>query len=434
MISLSIILLYPFVEPGIIRSSATFIATDFVFPSINIFILLIMVGFSTIASLKSCLKINKANIGKYLMFGVLFLIISAINNIIRIQNFKAFLFACLFFVPSFLLAVLLNNYVSPREYNNLWRTFVYIFIIFLAFLLFYYLIKWRTYMVDPMLGFHRLQSPGASSVTLAYTCVLFSTLFLYIENNINSLVWIASLILILIIVVLSGSRLAFWLFIPTLLIILFGGIKKSIYLKSTISIGAVILLALVMPNLQNSLPRFFTWSDDARANMREEGLESWRKENLAGKLLGVGSAMHYPIQRWLSMGGTIEDSTKLESYGIVTQPHNTFIYLLVEYGLIGSILFLFPVLLAIYNLVVNFKILPISLAFKLLYSLILFIICNMFDSMLIACPGHSVFWWFYLFFIIDRSTTKFIFIDNSNRLKEGRNHHKKWKSLAGTHR
>jgi len=164
-------------------------------------------------------------------------------------------------------------------------------------------------MVDPMLGFHRLQSPGASSVTLAYTCVLFSTLFLYIENNINSLVWIASLILILIIVVLSGSRLAFWLFIPTLLIILFGGIKKSIYLKSTISIGAVILLALVMPNLQNSLPRFFTWSDDARANMREEGLESWRKENLAGKLLGVGSAMHYPIQRWLSMGGTIEDST-----------------------------------------------------------------------------------------------------------------------------
>lgn len=423
MISISVILLYPFVEPGIIRSFATVIGTDYVVPSINIFILLIIIGLVAIAILKSCLTVNKANIAKYVISSMLFLIISASNNIIRIQNLKAFLFACLFILPSFFMSVLLNNYLSPREYSNLWRTFIYIFTGFLAFLLFYYFMNWRSYPIDPMLGFHRLQSPGASSVTLAYTCVLFFTLFFFLEKDINRFVWITSLILNLIIVCLSGSRLAFWLSIPTLIIILISGVKKSIYLKSTIFIGAVIILALIMPNLENRLPRLFTFSDDARMNMRDQGLESWRKESLSDKLFGAGSATKYPIQLWLSMGGTIENSMTLNAYDVIAQPHNTFIYLLVEYGIIGSILFLFPLILAIYNLAVNFKTLPISLAFKLFYSLMLFVICNMFDAMLLANPGHAMFWWFYLFFIIDFSSARFNSRDKSNQLKDSRNYH-----------
>lgn len=392
-----VIFVIPFLDINIIRKLLKIQIGNVVFDS-SITMVLILSVLLFIFSLNRSLIIRNSNYTRIFIAKILLEIVLILGYILSYQyNY--------YFVPVFLSIVL------PINCALLWLFFTKLYIldvsritsigityfsIFCIIVVIYNLIFFG-FGVDTA----RLLSPGGGPVIFGYTIALVFALYCAIKKSSGKKVGYFIPAILIITSLLSGSRGSIWTII---IIVSFYFIKSrsiSIIKKITI-INIVIIFALLLNEFMYLFPRITMFTDNSRLNTLINGIRIFFTSNFIEFFLGRGLTTVFPYQEWLinktnSSLFSFYNLVLIDNIYILVQPHNTYLYLLLECGLIGLSIYIY-ILIQLYNGVKTHT------YYKIVFFV--FVILNIFDSVLLIEPVVSTFWLIILMIINEISKKK----------------------------
>jgi len=217
-------------------------------------------------------------------------------------------------------------------------------------------------------------------------------LLLFYKDKIAGFKFIAVSSIMIIASIFTGSRGSMWPITFLLMIYLLED-------KRRISIVGLLLLIISslyvgpLEFLKSYVPRFFNLLDNSRFSTLQNAIEIYSKQSFFHIFFGTGLGMFFPYQKWYLYRTPGINYFLYDGLTLLVRPHNSFIYLLLEAGMIGVILFFYP----IYKAVIIFPrlnyIKNIKYAF---FTIILITLLNLFDSVFITAPGSAALWWLIL--------------------------------------
>ena len=244
----------------------------------------------------------------------------------------------------------------------------------------------------------RLISLGGGPVILGYTIALMMCYLLIIRHNISQMRAFITISILFCGAILTGSRGAIWPIIFLIFLYAITNKTANVQILSTILLIILIIIANPISFLSKMVPRIMNLSDEARIQTVVNSLRVFNSEPIINKFFGTGLSKCFPYQIWLY---NWEDVMNLLSYNtflynghvLLVQPHNSYIYILLEAGLIGLAIFLTIFIRA-------FKIVKSQSCNNKKYKylmLLLILFLNCFDSVFIMQPGSAGLWWLLLF-------------------------------------
>lgn len=248
----------------------------------------------------------------------------------------------------------------------------------------------------------RLLSPGGGPVILGYTIVLVLTYMLSIRDNISIPKFYVYISVLIIGSLFTGSRGSIW---TILLIILFYFLVKNknklFFIINLFILGFSFLAFKPINHITSFVPRIMNLDGGSRTVTLYNSLELFAKQPISNILFGTGISGFFPYTNWLTNHGTVENNTFIYNGKILlVQPHNTYLYLLIETGLIGLLIFVIIFIMFFVNLEDGKN--------KFYHYLVVFsaLLLNNFDAIFLVQPSASSLWWLILFFVLDNSYTQ----------------------------
>lgn len=295
-------------------------------------------------------------------------------------------------------AISFRNYIINKGLNIVkvvkgvffWYSFYCIFAILIN------VVRYNLYL-DPNT---RLSTPGGGAVIFGYTlAVLLSLLPLY-KKYIRAPAYLTLNTIFLLTIFGTGSRGALW--ISFLIIIASSIFQKGTSLRFKVFAACSTMLTLLILTLFNFWefllqrnPRLFETSDYSRETSSLGVWLTYFGYDTYHKFFGSGLGLTFPYQEWLidvTRGVQDEESKLFETDGgsMLVQPHNSYYYFLLESGVVGLGLLLYPFVRGIKD---AFK---SSDKLYLIY-IFTFMFVNCFDSVLIVQPGAAGILWLMFF-------------------------------------
>lgn len=399
--------------------------------------LVIMILFSSVVFVEPVRKIFKPTIGMSYVtsFGTFLLILSLVLLFFTpVHLLKSKKRALGYFLPIFLFSVLTISHnlyfktdfvtgysvtvltplfvafflilmIDKNEVNEVLFKITKLFSIYLIINIIYWALFLRT-KLDPSSGlsFARMGGTLAPTVLLGYTILLiFPLIFVFFKNSYKKFM-IPVIILFVVAAFLTGSRGALWFILLELIIFLL----LTKYKNKTLTIFSIILLAFVglslLLNKGIGFDRFFMLEHSSRTESWATGLYYWTNLDFIKQLLGTGFGTVYPYQEWVSNGSNVwYNYFYLNGRFSIVHPHNSYVWVLAELGVIGLLLFIQPIIRA--GILIIRKCLTIGFSVDDLPFLLVFlnfILVNMLSSALIHTPSVALLWWFLLFLLIEK--------------------------------
>lgn len=244
----------------------------------------------------------------------------------------------------------------------------------------------------------RLITPGGGPVILGYTIVVVaSILFVINERKTHSVLLYGQFLILFLVSLATGSRGSMWPM--SLLIILYVIYNKQLHVKIVMTLFLISFILVINPFafLMENIPRFGLITSSSRINTINDALIFFSGQSLGTILLGFGVGNFFPYQKWQILFDQYTSNVfYYEGYLLLVQPHNAFIYMLLEGGIIG--LLLFTGILAVCIKKCLSKHLPL---FKsgAIPILLLCVMCFS-DSLLIIHPGPCAQLWFIVLLLV----------------------------------
>lgn len=247
----------------------------------------------------------------------------------------------------------------------------------------------------------RLISPGGGPVIFGYTIVIVMSYLLYYKKYLSKQYNNIIITILLIGGVLTGSRGAIW---PILILTLIYLISYKDLRKTVIAFTLLVSVFIVfnpIDFLGDIIPRILNFSLGGRGNTTINAINVFKEQSLLLMLFGVGLSACFPYQLWSisksSVSNIISYNTFLyNSQVLLVQPHNTYIYLLIETGILGLTLFL---LIIVFSIKIIKQQNIIGKCYKYITVILIFGL-NYLDSVFMIEPGSAGLWWVLLFFVI----------------------------------
>lgn len=244
----------------------------------------------------------------------------------------------------------------------------------------------------------RLISPGGGPVILGYTIAIMLALLLFYQSEFKNGRFVFSFAVMVITSFLTGSRGSMW---PVVFLVILFLVDRRIIIR----VGLVmILIGIFFINplefLREKLPRFFNLLDVSRLTTASSIFEIFSFQLLFEMFFGKGLGTFFPYQEWLlaRMGsyGYVPNVFAYHSFSLLVQPHNSYIYLLIETGIIGTVLFCYPIFHSIKCALIEFSGKQSATYKYKVLAVILIAVLNLFDAVFIVAPGSATLWWFVL--------------------------------------
>ena len=340
------------------------------------------------------------------------LIFIILNNLLIKQN-SPFLGYMLFFLLSSI--VFMHASLNQCEKKFIINKLFIIFVLYASINLLYWLfVLNRKFNPSTGVMFYRLGGSLAHAVHLGPILIIFLLLYISIFRKRNKLTTLIDIVLFsffFFLIIISGSRLGLYLFF-ILIIIIFFDKNKSIGKLKNIAISFLTILILVyFISLKLNL-RYVNidLTKEERLNTWISSIKSFRNYNLFDNIIGRGWGNYYKYWEWLESGGATWGGQNLffdRGRLLLVSPHNSFIWILAEGGLIPFIL---SFIIIIYPI---FKIATLRYFNEKKYLLFLtaaVFLSYMFDDVLIVAPGTALF----------SLSISYLSIDEANRLSVDR--------------
>ena len=239
----------------------------------------------------------------------------------------------------------------------------------------------------------RLTALAGGSVIYGYTIAVYFALVITNRDVFSYSQTLFLKLLFTFIVVLTGSRGGVW---PIILLWIFDFVRRDFSYKRLLC-SLLILLIFVIINpvdyVYEYMPRLFIYTDSSRIASNDSAIQALLSFDSIDLLLGRGPGNFFPYQAWVNrnvdIGSSMGNSNVFYFNGLalLVQPHNSFLYYLLELGSIGLML-----ILAIIskNVIHRFPSKRFIDAFVLVGTVV---VVNLFDSILIVEPGISFVMW-----------------------------------------
>lgn len=324
---------------------------------------------------------------------IFFTLIRAIS--IGFEKVLPFLFIL---IPPIVVALFLQLLIKNKI---LFKTLT-IFLKFFSFYLIINIIVWAAFLVPKLgtvsgLSFPRMGGTLAPTVLLGYTISMLFPLILRLYGRKSlSKKTVFLILLYLFASFFTGSRGSLWLILLTLGLWI---IKKGDNIKFILVIIPILIISIMFIISNFEVERFLMFGDSSRTESWRVGIDYWQSSSLFNKFFGSGLGNIYPHQEWLLNGSQTWNNTFIlgNQYSIV-HPHNAFVWILVEAGLIGLILFFWPLWEIIVLIIISLlNEMEIKNNEEILLTITIFLLATILSSGIIHTPNVAVIWWFILF-------------------------------------
>lgn len=251
----------------------------------------------------------------------------------------------------------------------------------------------------------RIISVGGGPVVLGYTVALVFSAWLLFREQITSKWYWSVTVCCLLVTLATGSRGGMW---PVLLLLFIGFMCRRGKLSANRSIVTLIFAFLIMGlfDFQTIFPRLFLFGNNSRVSAIVGNLGAYQTFSFLEQLLGKGIGMFYPYQLWLldNSLACFHDYNRFFYNGVslLVQPHNTYVYVLMETGLLGFASFILLLKRAVFGKrMVQRK---TKLGHKMFVITFFFLLSA--ETTLFVELGSASLWWFILI-LIGSSEDKF---------------------------
>lgn len=242
-----------------------------------------------------------------------------------------------------------------------------------------------------------LYAPGGQ-VVLGYTIVILASLVFLAKEECGSFWWYkVTSVLLMVCCVLTQSRVATWATLTIGVLCLIP--RRRADLALLFVLGAIILVFALDPFgiIFNYSERLYS-IDSGRFNTWDGVLSCFSESNAMQKSLGYGLGNVFPVLDWQTGlqdqsiirgdGDGSWNSFFFNGHSLLVEPHNAFLWLLLETGLVGVVAFAFIVLFIGTRSIKHRN--HYALAGFLVAAA--FTVVNLFDA-IIFCNAISASWW-----------------------------------------
>ena len=397
----ALIFIIPYMEIGIMND-LSYKKNGLYLPFIEI--VMIVLGF--VFLFYYLFSINKNPIGKIKMKELKILLIHKVI-------FDMFLLARIMFSENLLMAIFQLSYITvpfyfalialliiiKRNINivNIMKIGIFYFTLYCLVAYIYNIFVLKIDLFSTISS--RLVTPGGGPVILGYTIVIIISLIFIIRDKQQSIKYYLQLSILIFVSFATGSRGSMW---PVSLLVLIFILQNRNIKKKIIIINMLLILVIIIRPINliiEYVPRFGMniSSDSARVYTALNSLIIFSQESIDKILLGFGVGQFFPYQQWqILFNPYISNIFYYKGYPLLVQPHNTYIYLLLESGLLGLILFMNIIIYCIR--ICLKKQLPI-LRNGIISILLLLLLC-FFDSLLVIHPASSSQLWFIILLVV----------------------------------
>ena len=399
---LSLLVLVPYLEDSTVNSTLTLrIGTTAYLRPVNVYmgvviLLLLLRKLITIRSFQGRVSIRTA-----LFVG--FILLTMASSFLQSDNFEASFCTWIWFVEPIIYALLAAGYAKEirMDRDNIFKYMCYFFAV-------YCILKLYGYVTN--IGFNsglRMRATGGGAVIFGYTIVIMFALLVSQRNKVKPSAFYAILVIYTLTAIATGSRGAIWpiVFLWATIIILDNWSTKKLLSLVLLAFLMVILIIVDVPALiggsSANIARIISFEDISRAQTTTNSMIAFFRQPLYKIIFGAGLGNFYPYQYWsLLVQARAHNTFTVDGLQLLVQPHNSYIYMLIENGLIGLI-FLIAVMVKVWKKV---KISGQSNYRYLLMIILAIAFVNFFDSIFLIQPGVAGDIWIILLLLFDMAS------------------------------
>lgn len=242
---------------------------------------------------------------------------------------------------------------------------------------------------------------GSGGLLFSYTVTIVFGLLILRKDNISFAFRNVMAAILILFTILSGSRGAIIFILIEIIIYIFTnkGIIESIVIGSIVFV--YMLVGEPIKYIYAIAPRLMNLTDNMRTQTIRSALKVVIEQDVITNLFGNGLGQFFPYQNWLSstnsLFGTVYFKNYVEVKGNVflVQPHNTYVHLLLEVGVIGLVIFC-SILICFIRILINKQ------NCSRIKCLLFVLICayNFLDSVFSMAPGIASIWWIIVLIIV----------------------------------
>lgn len=287
-----------------------------------------------------------------------------------------------------------SNLTLVLKYSIVWFT------LYLSVVVVYYIFVHHLFLDQTV----RMNPRGGGAVIFGYTIALFFILAVIYKNEFKIVPYYLILVILTIGSLGTASRGSVWL------VVLFW-IANFIFKK--LNRNRIIIFIFLVPifvylctldfsSLETTtftgFARLFNIHSFRRMTSTTNVLDVFGEMPFIRKIFGMGPGGFFPYQEWTMSIDDVENNMfNYMGYSILVQPHNSFLYILMEYGLIG---FANLVLIFIGGIKRVFSDKSPRWIYKLIFVGSI-IVLNCLDSVFFVQPGTAFTFWFLLLLVLD---------------------------------
>ena len=396
---LSLLILVPYLEDSTVNSALTIrIGTAAYLRPVNIYMAVVIAILLLRKSLFSRYHSGRVTVRTISFVGLVLL--TMVSSLLQCSEFKASLCTWIWFAEPIVYALLASGYAKETHLNRsrILANMCYFFAVYCVLKLYGYLRN---------IGFGsglRMRATGGGAVIFGYTIVIMFAVLVSQRKQIRPAVFYSILIVYSITAVATGSRGAIWpiVFLWVTIVLLDNLSTKKMLSLILLACLMIVLIVIDVPALiggsSANIARIISFEDLSRVQTTENALAVYIKQPLYRILFGAGLGNFFPYQYWsLLVQSRARNTFSVDGLQLLVQPHNSYIYMLVENGLIG-LFFLIAVIVRVLKRIGNAE----QSNYRYLLMIVLAIVfVNFFDSILFVQPGVAGNVWFILFLLYD---------------------------------
>lgn len=238
----------------------------------------------------------------------------------------------------------------------------------------------------------RLLSVGGGPVILGYTVALAVALWLVFQNRNEKALNITVIVLMMVISLSTGSRGSMW---PLLVVLFFFFASRKGHISSwkLFVVFSVISIVYFFFDLSLIFPRLFDFTEGGRISTITNNLKAFGTFDFVEALFGKGIGCFFPIQRWNTSTNYLSfynyNHFLYEGIAVLVQPHNSFIFTLMEGGLVGLVIYVTVIINTLKSAIKTASI-------ERRLFVIVTVVVLMIESTFYTSMGSASLWWIIL--------------------------------------
>lgn len=384
------ICILPYLETGVVRTLLSYKSATVYWRSITSFLL---IGFFLCMMPRK--KISNIFVSKKTIICIFFFAFIFIRSLLVVNSVSLAIFnqIVMFVVPIVFSEMCIRAWKKINAPNSyIIKRMIFIYTLFVIITI--YLNIRRYGMSISGITQFRLTASGGGSVPYGFSIAIIYTLFVKYRHMFSKLQSTAISAVFLVASALNQSRVG-------LVICLFLSFYQFLFQKKaqTRIIGWITFFAISI-SLFSNLPLLIETYFPRLLSAKSSRTDTWINclnilvEHPEKLLYGYGVDGFFKYQNWqatVDVSSIYSDANYgtfvFENMRFLIQPHNSFLYVLIEYG-IGGLVFLIS---EIHSICKNR-----ILCLEDLFVPIVFVVINFFDSILLVEPGSAFLWWYLL--------------------------------------